>query len=193
MLFRRAELERIQAGEITRAYRRWRDPRARAGSTQRTRLGVLSIHDVQRVDARRISDSDARAAGSRSRAALLRRLAGRDGHVYRIDLSWAGADPRVELRERRATGEELDRLVARLDRIDARSSRGPWTWGLLELIRDSEGVRAADLAAGLGREKLSFKRDVRKLKELGLTESLEVGYRLSERGRALMDGAAPRS
>jgi ribosomal protein S19E (S16A) len=28
---------------------------------------------------------------------------------------------------------------------------------------------------------------VRKLKELGLTESLEVGYRLSPRGRALLD------
>jgi len=28
---------------------------------------------------------------------------------------------------------------------------------------------------------------VRKLKELGLTESLEVGYRLSPRGRALLE------
>jgi biotin operon repressor len=47
-------------------------------------------------------------------------------------------------------------------------------------------VRAADLAAGLGRERAAFKADVRKLKELGLTESLEVGYRLSPRGRALL-------
>ena len=31
-----------------------------------------------------------------------------------------------------------------------------------------------------------FKRDVRKLKELGLTESLEIGYRLSPRGVAFM-------
>jgi hypothetical protein len=31
-----------------------------------------------------------------------------------------------------------------------------------------------------------FKADVRKLKELGLTESLEVGYRLSPRGRAVL-------
>jgi hypothetical protein len=48
-------------------------------------------------------------------------------------------------------------------------------------------VRAEDLAASIGREKLPFKRDVRKLKELGLTESLLVGYRLSPRGRALLD------
>ncbi len=32
---------------------------------------------------------------------------------------------------------------------------------------------------------MTFKRDVRKLKELGLTESLDTGYRLSPRARAL--------
>lgn len=31
-----------------------------------------------------------------------------------------------------------------------------------------------------------FKPRVRQLKELGLTESLEVGYRLSPRGRAVL-------
>jgi hypothetical protein len=46
-------------------------------------------------------------------------------------------------------------------------------------------VRAAELAAAVGRDRHRFKLDVRKLKELGLTESLEVGYRLSPRGRAL--------
>ena len=49
-------------------------------------------------------------------------------------------------------------------------------------------MRAEDLAASIGREKLPFKRDVRKLKELGLTESLEIGYRLSPRGVALLEG-----
>jgi hypothetical protein len=48
-------------------------------------------------------------------------------------------------------------------------------------------VRAGDLAAAAGREQPAFKTDVRKLKELGLTESLEVGYRLSPRGRALLE------
>ena len=32
-----------------------------------------------------------------------------------------------------------------------------------------------------------FKRDVRKLKERGLTESLAIGYRLSLRGEAVLD------
>jgi len=34
--------------------------------------------------------------------------------------------------------------------------------------------------------RLPFKANVRKLKALGLTESLEVGYRLSPRGEALL-------
>jgi hypothetical protein len=59
---------------------------------------------------------------------------------------------------------------------------------VLELIRDHPATRAADLAASLGRDTRPFKTDVRKLKELGLTESLEVGYRLSPRGRALLEG-----
>ena len=46
---------------------------------------------------------------------------------------------------------------------------------------------APDLAAELGRETQKFKADVRKLKSLGLTISLEVGYELSPRGRVVLD------
>jgi hypothetical protein len=35
-------------------------------------------------------------------------------------------------------------------------------------------------------ERQAFKLNVRKLKELGLTESLEVGYRLSPLGEAFL-------
>jgi hypothetical protein len=77
-----------------------------------------------------------------------------------------------------------DAIDGRLDRLDAASPTGPWTRGTLDVIARRPGVRAADLAAELGRERLPFKADVRKLKRLGLTESLEVGYRLSPRGRA---------
>jgi biotin operon repressor len=47
-------------------------------------------------------------------------------------------------------------------------------------------VRAADLARDLGRARDEFKRDVRKLKSLGLTISLETGYRLTPKGAALL-------
>jgi exonuclease VII large subunit len=76
---------------------------------------------------------------------------------------------------------ELDRLRARLRKLDERAAAGPWTRQTLELIAERPATRAADLSRALGRDKASFKTDVRKLKALGLTESLEVGYRLSQR------------
>jgi hypothetical protein len=80
----------------------------------------------------------------------------------------------------------------RLDRLDTHSPDGPWTRATLDAIARRPAVRAGDLAAELGRQRLPFKADVRKLKRLGLTESLEVGYRLSPRGRAYLDGSARR-
>jgi hypothetical protein len=68
----------------------------------------------------------------------------------------------------------------------AAARAGPWTREILRLIADRPGVRAPDLTASLGRETLPFKRDVRKLKELGLTHSLEVGYEISPGGRAYL-------
>jgi predicted transcriptional regulator len=56
----------------------------------------------------------------------------------------------------------------------------------LELIEARPATRAPDLAASLGRETQPFKTDVRKLKNLGLTISLERGYRLSPRGEAYL-------
>lgn len=187
MLFKRTDLERLRDGEVSRAYRRWRAPRAKPGGAQRTRLGVVHFEAVERVNAARLTDADARAAGRASRERLLAELKRGKGDVYRIDLAWAGADPRVELRERKVSPQEVGEIAERLAAMDARSPRGPWTIAMLELLAAKEGVRAADLAAGQGREKLPFKRDVRKLKELGLTQSLEVGYRLSPRGRTFLE------
>jgi hypothetical protein len=62
---------------------------------------------------------------------------------------------------------------------------------VLEVIASRPATRAADLAAGFGRETQPFKTDVRKLKNLGLTESLEVGYRLSPRGAAYLERPSP--
>jgi hypothetical protein len=159
----------------------------RPGSTQRTVAGVVRIETVDEVDPATLTEDDARRAGVRSLAELRRLLDRRDGaHVYRMRVSLAGADPRVALREQAELSEEDRRaLDERLDRWDA--ARGePWTRQVLRLIAERPGVRAPDLAASLGRETLPFKRDVRKLKELGLTHSLPVGYEMSPRGRAYL-------
>jgi hypothetical protein len=177
----------IADGSVTLAFRRWDRPRVRPGGTQRTVAGVVRFDSVEEVDPAMLTEEDAVASGVRSLAELLRLLERRDGaHVYRMSVSLAGADPRVALREQADLSEDDRRAVdERLDRWDA--ARGaPWTREILRLIAARPGVRAPDLAASLGRETLPFKIDVRKLKELGLTHSLPVGYELSPRGRAYL-------
>jgi hypothetical protein len=63
----------------------------------------------------------------------------------------------------------------------------------LKTLRSIEArpqVAARILAQDLGRERDPFKVDVRKLKRLGLTQSFEVGYELSPRGKALLKALA---
>jgi hypothetical protein len=188
MLFKRHVLDGLADGTITVVFRRWARPRVRAGSGLRTAVGVLAVDAVDEMNFADITDDDARRAGFPSRTALLDDLATqRDGSVYRIALHVAGPDPRVELRGRDAlTGDELAEVERRLARLDATSRHGAWTLAVLRLIRDRPEVRAGDLAPTRRKETLAFKRDIRKLKELGLTESLEVGYRLSPRGRTVL-------
>ena len=75
--------------------------------------------------------------------------------------------------------------------MDKASAYGAWTRETLDLIDLNPTVRAPDLAAQVGRETADFKKDVRKLKELGLTESLDIGYLLSPRGQAVVDASLP--
>jgi hypothetical protein len=145
---------------------------------------VLAIESVEPIGEEDVTDEDARRAGAPDRETLLSRLRP-EGRLHRVEFRLAGPDPRIALRERsRVSAAERAEIDARLARLDAASRHGPWTRTVLGLIADRPGTRAPDLAASLGRETAPFKADVRKLKELGLTESLEVGYRLSPRGRA---------
>ena len=104
-----------------------------------------------------------------------------------MELALAGPDPRALLREAAELSDadivEIDR---RLARFDAASTHGPWTMETLRLIEAHPATLSTDIAASVGRERKPFKTDVRKLKELGLTESLEIGYRLSPRGLAYL-------
>jgi hypothetical protein len=109
-----------------------------------------------------------------------------EGTLLRIELHLAGDDPRIALRKRLPEHAELEAIVARLGRIDAASST-PWATRYLQLIADQPGIVSRVLAPQAGAEVPPFKRRVRQLKELGLTESLEVGYRLSPRGRAVLE------
>ena len=192
VLIKRAVLDGIVEGRIDVQFRRWTRPTVKNGGTLRTAVGELSIVRVDVVTARQITSGDATRAGFASRAALLRELSSfrDDGRLYRIELRPGGPDPRVALRERDVLDDdEFAELAHRLARFDAASKHGAWTLQTLELIEEKPATLAADIAATIGREKKPFKTDVRKLKELGLTESLDVGYRLSPRGRAFLHRA----
>jgi len=187
VLIRPVDLARIRDGEVDLAFRRWERPRLLVGTKMRTSIGLVEVTSVAQVDD--IRDDEAVRAGA-PREQLLKLMAGKvPAPIWRVGLRYAGDDPRVALRDQGdLSAEARVALVERLDRFDRASRTGPWTREVLALIAANPAKRAPDLAVQLGRETAPFKRDVRKLKELGLTESLEIGYRLSPRGVALLEG-----
>lgn len=177
MLIRVATLKQIKAGKVTLAFRRWRKPTVKSGGTLNTAIGQLVIEEVSKATERSITKAQATAAGFESKTQLLEELAGRDGDIYRIKLAYTGIDPRETLR---VDKDDLAPVLKRLDRM------GCWTKDVLSAIKHHPRIRAADLAEKLDCEKDWLKTNVRKLKNLGLTISHEVGYELSPRGKAVL-------
>ena len=189
MLFAQWAWDGIRDGSITVTFRRWKRVQAVAGRPYRTPAGRIKVTAVDVVEPSAVTDADARASGYPSADALLGDLRGSpDQPIYRIRFRRLDEpDPRDELAaEADLSAADRAAIAARLARLDRAARHGPWTHRVLELIATHPGVRAGDLAAELGRERLDFKIDVRKLKALGLTLSLPVGYRLSPRGEAYL-------
>ena len=185
MLLERRAREGILDGSVTVLVRRWRRPQATAGRTYRTAAGLIAVDEVTIVDPTTLTDADAHPAGYQTADNLRADLRGDpDDLVYLLRVRpAAGPDPRDQLAaDDDLTPADIIELDRRLDRLDRATATGPWTASILAAIRTEPGRRAGDLAAAAGRETLPFKTDVRKLKALGLTVSLPVGYRLSARG-----------
>ena len=188
MLFKHRFLSGIRTGETTLAFRRWRRPSVRTGGTLKTAVGVLAIESVEPITVSGITAEDAHRAGYPSRDELIAELRERtEGMLYRVKFRHAGPDPRVALRtDNVLSNAAVADIRRRLGRLDRASRNGPWTEKFLSLIDEHPMVRAADLAEMMNQNTVAFKAAVRKLKNLGLTESLEVGYRISPRGRAVL-------
>lgn len=185
MLIKDDVVEKIRAGDITVLFRRWSRPGAKAGGTQMTQGGVVGVDTVEVIDEADITDADAFASGYSDREDLIEHLDYRDDPIYRIGVRWVGEDPRIAMREN-VDDAEIAEIIAKLEKMDRTSKRGPWTRSYLEVIRDMPATYSGLLANYLGIPKDDFKPWVRKLKALGLTESLEVGYRLSPRGEKIL-------
>jgi hypothetical protein len=184
MLFRENILQGIAQGRVTLAFRKWRRAPPADGSTLRSPVGMISLDRVTVIEEGDITPEDVHRTGM-SVDELRASIAG-EGTLLRIELRLAGDDPRIALRERLPEQAELEALVARLARVDA-SCQVPWTTRYLQLIADQPGIVSRVLAPQVNADVPPFKRRVRQLKELGLTESLDVGYRLSPRGRAVLE------
>jgi hypothetical protein len=188
MLLKNKTIEGIQSGNITLIFRRWKKAGVKKGGTQMTQLGVVGIDDVKIVSADEITDRDAKKAGFRSRDELIVDLYDRDEDIYKIKVHWVGEDPRKALRTNdNLSKKELDEIVGKLRKLDENSQRGNWTHLYLQMIHDQPNTHAQILAEQIGLNIPTFKPWVRKLKALGLTESLRPGYRLSPRGQKVLE------
>ena len=188
MLFSAAAWPGLADGSITVTFRTWTRPQAKAGGRYRIAGMLLEATDVREVEVGTLTDTDAVAAGEIDLPTLLQRLKNPspDSRVWRVGLRYVGIDDRVELRiDDRLTNDDIAALRTRLDQLDG-SAGGPWTRTTLRLIENYPGVVSTALARHTGLERPAFKLNVRKLKEMGLTESLDTGYRLSPRGEALL-------
>jgi hypothetical protein len=187
VLLNRDTAEGIANGSITLVLRRWDKPRAKPGGTQRTVAGTIRVDAVaEHPGGYRVTAAQARAAGYPDAKSAQQDLDRRPAeHTYVITVSYLAPDERPDLAaDDELSTADVEAITARLDSWDAATE--PWTRPYLEMIGANEAVRAPDLAARIGLDVPRFKRRVRQLKGLGLTISLDVGYRLSPRGRAYL-------
>jgi hypothetical protein len=190
LLFQKRFHSGLVSGAVRLTFRRWQKPHVRPGGRYRCHpIGVLQVDRLDRVRARDITDADAVLAGFDSREELLAFIAsgpggplGPEDPLWRVELHHAGEEDRVDLAlDDALQAEDVAKIRARLERF------GDWPLPTLRLIERHPRVAASKLAARMKRETAPFKVDVRKLKRLGLTQSFEVGYSLSPRGRAFLD------
>jgi len=142
------------------------------------------------VERDQITKADAKRAGNSTLEELLEILDQKDaGDIDRIELRYHSEDPRIALRENEdLSDEDREMLETKLVRLDKFSKQGPWTSEALELIRKNPERRAGDLSDMMGKDKAWFKTNIRKLKNLGLTESKSTGYTISPRGERFLKG-----
>jgi hypothetical protein len=190
LLFQKRFHAGLVDGSVRLTFRRWDKPHVRAGGRYRCHpIGVLEVDAISKVRVRDITEADAAACGFPTRKELLEYMGDvlPQTEVWRIELHHGGDGDRVEIAlEDKLSPDDIATINKKLDKL------GPWTRETMKLIAKHPRVAASKLAAKLGRETLPFKVDVRKLKKLGLTQSFEVGYEISPRGRAFMS-AAPRA
>lgn len=192
LLFQKRFHAGLVDGAVRLTYRLWDKPRVKVGGRYRVHpIGVVEVESVALVHVGDITEADAKLGGFSSRAELVeylgpvaKRPITAKTPIYRVGLKHGGDGDRVPIAlETELTPADVADLEKRLARLDGDA---PWTRKVMALIDRHPRVAASQLAKKLGRETEPFKIDVRKLKKLGLTQSFEVGYEVSPRGRRFL-------
>lgn len=189
MLFKEKHLQGIRSGEISLAFRKWKKPAVKTGSFIKTSIGLVEIKEVSEINALEITNKDAMNAGFISLEEMFQLLNKTEqGVIYKIDVHYFDEDPRIALRENiNPENVELKEITSKLERLDCYSKQGKWTLEILKLIHQNPTLRATDLAQRTKWEKEWLKLNIRKLKNIGLTISHEVGYSISPLGKKYLE------
>jgi hypothetical protein len=187
MLFQRRFHEPIRNGAIRCTVRIWQRPHVKVGGRYSLGAGAVVVDAIRETRLDDITAALAKRCGFPSLADLMKTAKHGPGErVFVIEFHYDGAAARAAPTTVTVSAEELAEVVQRLEAMDRRSKNGAWTLATLRAIEARPAVLAAKLASSLGRPRDDFKRDVRKLKRLGLTWSLEIGYRLTPKGQAVL-------
>lgn len=183
MLFKEIHLSGIKSGIITLAFRKWQKASVKSGSLLHASIGLIKIDNIEVVTENDITDQDALNAGFTDKKQLLKSLASSSGTIFKLSVSYHSADPRIKLREQTELSEQqFTALKKKLERLDTLSKQGHWTEKVLFTIKDNPNLHAIGISKLTGFDKEWLKLNIRKLKNLGLTISHNVGYRLSPLG-----------
>jgi hypothetical protein len=185
MLFKEVHLQGIKSGKITLAFRNWQKVTVNSGSLLHTSIGLVKIHSIEGINENDVTDKDALNAGFTDKEQLLKSLRGNtNGTLFKIMVSYHSVDPRIQLREQsELSKQQVEDLTKKLERLDQFSKQGSWTKSVLCAIKENPKLHAIGIADLTGFEKEWLKLNIRKLKNLGLTISHQVGYEISPLGK----------
>ena len=188
MLFKVKHLEGIKNGRITLAFRKWKRPRVLKGSLIKSPIGQIEILNINSAGIDQISKLDAALSGIEYGDLIATLNSISQGNIYKIELKYHSLDPRLILREQSEISDtELEQIKSKLKKYDLFSKRGDWTLLVLQSINDHPKTRAIEIATALGFPKDWLKSNIRRLKNLGLTISHQIGYSLSPRGIKVLE------
>lgn len=192
-LFTLDDHRRVVAGEFRVTFRLWKSAHVKKGAVYPTGFGgSYRIVDVRSVRAGSLTESDAWAAGSPSKRALIEKVGAHTRakvtsatRLFRVDFEYRDEEPPKK------SALSVDDAIKRMKRLDDNRGKA-WTKRALELVELHPHTLARELAKEAGFERMDFKLHVRKLKALGLTNSHTIGYSLTDLGQAVLDALRAR-